>query len=275
MDWRWEHWMREEGMKRKHAKAVMELVHWVSKEYGARMWKARCEVEEREGRGSKQRKIDRKERLKAEGTELAEELGWEVAKVHYWFGGLQGWRQMQKRIKKMRAEIKLRKAEEERGGQRKVDEMFVGRTVKMMKGRVRGRDGRGAQRRAEKRQRQCGLGEVVRNMGVEERGVEASEWHEVNKRGRWERARVGSERKRKQAEKAEGSKRVRHESGHECDDSGCGNSRAQTRQSTLWGMWGGNNDNESRGASSRGGAAEGPEAQKSWRGPSKDRKGDG
>ena len=79
----------------------------------------------------------------------------------------------------------------------------------------------------------------------------------------------------KQAEKAEGSKRVRHESGHECDDSGCGNSRAQTRQSTLWGMWGGNNDNESRGASSRGGAAEGPEAQKSWRGPSKDRKGDG
>ena len=54
----------------------------------------------------------------------------------------------------------------------------------------------------------------------------------------------------------------------------CSISRAQTRQSTLWGMWG-NNNNDSRGESSRDGEAEEDEAQRSWRGPSKDKKGHG
>ena len=152
MDWRWEHWMKEEGMTRKHARAVMEVVHWVSKEYGARMWEARCQTEEKEGRGSKQRKIDRKERLKAEGVELAEDLGWGRDKVHYWFGGMQGWRQMQKRIKTMRAELKVRREKEERGGQRRIDEMIEGRRVKLAKGKRRGEmaEGLGGGQRREK-----------------------------------------------------------------------------------------------------------------------------
>ena len=177
---------------------------------------------------------------------------------------------MQRRIKRMKVELKLKQKEEERGGQRKIDEIFEGRRIRLSKGKEKGRDGRGGRDRVQKRQRQCSLGEVMREVGQTEKGVQAEERHEGNKRGKWDRARVGSKRKERQAEEPEDSERVQYEHGSQCDNSRCRSSREKTRQSTLWGVWG-----SSSGDLSRDNGAEVDRVDASWGGPSKDRKGDG
>ena len=177
---------------------------------------------------------------------------------------------MQRRIKRMKVELKLKQKEEERGGQRKIDEIFEGRRIRLSKGKEKGRDGRGGRDRVQKRQRQCSLGEVVRGVGQAEKGEQAEERHEGNKRGKWDRARVGSKKRKRQDEEPEDSGRVRFEHGSECDSSRCRPSRAKTRQSTLRGVWG-----NSSGGLSRDNGAEVERVATSWGGPSKDRKGDG
>ena len=180
---------------------------------------------------------------------------------------------MQRRIKRMKVELRLKQKEEERGGQRKIDEMVEGRRIKLSRGKERGRDGRGDRERVQKRQRQCSLGEVVREVGQVEKGVQVGERQEANKRGKWDRARVGSKRKERQAGGAEGDERVQSEHGSECDNSRCRSTRVKTRQSTLWGLWSSNSGGTSMDSGAEVERVEGVAA--SWEGPSKDRKGGG
>ena len=111
----------------------------------------------------------------------------------------------------------------------------------------------------------------MQGIGATVRGFGEVEQHEVNKRGKWSRARVGGKRRGKQDEVDEDDTRGGAKKGDGCGSSGCSTSRVRTRQCTLWGLW----NNNSRGESSRASEAEVNGWTTSWGGPSKDRKGDG
>ena len=112
----------------------------------------------------------------------------------------------------------------------------------------------------------------MRDVAQEGESVGIGEWHEVNKRGRWDRAKVGGGKRRRQDEAVGGEKSRKSEHGHDCSNSRCSTSRVRTRQrqGTLRGVW----FNDNGGSLGDSGAGE-KGSNSSWGGPSKDRKGDG
>ncbi len=74
--------------------------------------------------------------------------------------------------------------------------MIEGRRIKLNRGKERGRDGRGGRERVQKRQRQCSLGEVVREVGQVEGGAQVGERQERSKRGKWESKSRGQEKRK-------------------------------------------------------------------------------
>jgi hypothetical protein len=142
VDYRWGQWMAKLGVSHAGARAIMEVVAWVSKEYGDKCWYERNRVELAEGRGVVKENQRRAQLMREEGAEIAGKLGWGEGKVKYHFGSSQRVGQVKKKLDRVRAlwwEVSQRVGSD---GQMRIDQMVVGHTVDTEAGKRKGRAAR-------------------------------------------------------------------------------------------------------------------------------------
>jgi hypothetical protein len=148
--------MAKMGVPHAGARAIMELVAWVSKEYGDKCWHERNMVELVEGRGVVKENQRRARLMREEGAEIAGKLGGGAEKVRYHFGNSQRVSQVKKRlnrVKELWKEVNQRVASD---GQMRIDQMVVGCRVDTVAGKKRG----GATRKQRWNQQQLSVGPV-------------------------------------------------------------------------------------------------------------------